>query len=128
MLDITDKKYFSNQITDRFFLAMDGIIGNRKNGKVTAKAFGDVVGISSSNLIRIRQNPEENFVTIEAVGRLCNHYKISAAWLISGIGNRYSDDELFAAYQTLDKRLGDVETIVSDLQQALEILRKSTKK
>ncbi len=45
MLDITDKKYFTYHITQRFLFAMDRIIGSRSAGKVTAKAFGEVVGI-----------------------------------------------------------------------------------
>lgn len=94
MPDITDKKYFSFQITERFFFAMDRILGSRSAGKVTAQAFGNIVGITSNNLNRIRNNPGEHFVTIEAIGRLCNHYRISAYWLLTGQGDLYSNDEL----------------------------------
>lgn len=120
---ISDKKHFSTQITERFLFAMDRILGSRNTGKVTAKSFGEMVGIASSNLNRIRQNPDENFVTIEACGRLCHYYKISASWLIGGIGNLYHDDELFAAYQTLENRLGNVEDALAAMQLAMGTIK-----
>ncbi|MDB5200569.1 MAG: hypothetical protein JWO92_2532 [Chitinophagaceae bacterium] len=86
MPDIRDKKYFSLQITKRFLIAMDKTIGGSGDNKITAKSFGDVVGIASSNLSRIRTNPGENFVTIEACGRLCHKYNISPNWLLLGTG------------------------------------------
>ncbi|HQW84145.1 MAG TPA: hypothetical protein PK987_06790 [Ferruginibacter sp.] len=51
MLNVTDKKYFSWQITERFTFVMHRILGNRANGKVTLKSFGEIVGITSANLI-----------------------------------------------------------------------------
>lgn len=128
MADITDKKYFSYQITQRFLFAMDRILGSRGSGKVTAKAFGEIVGIDSSNLIRLRKNAGEQFVTVEAIGRLCHHYKISSFWLLTGQGDLYSNDELAAAYRTLDDRLREVESSLHSIELMLPELRKMVKK
>jgi len=128
MLDLTDKKYFSWKITERFLFIMDRILGNRANGKVTAKMFGDVVGIASSNLNRIRQNPTENFVTIEAVGRLCDNYKISPAWLILNIGNPYADEHLYNAYQALEVRLTKVEDVIKMIEETSSVTTKTKPK
>lgn len=124
MIDITDKKYYSTQITDRFFFAMDRIIGSRGAGKVTASAFGDTVGIKSSNLNRIRNSHGENFVTIEAIGRLCNHYRISAFWLLTGQGDLYSNDELAAAYRMLEARVTELERLQLATEKTIEIINK----
>lgn len=124
----SEKKYYSNQITQRFIFAMDRILGSRKSGKVTAKAFGDIVGISSSNLNRIRNNPGEQFVTIEAIGRICNHYRISAYWLLTGQGDLYSNDELAAAYRTLSERVNEVEKSLQEIEVLIPKLKGLMKK
>lgn len=128
MADITDKRYYSTLITERFFFAMDRILGSRSAGKVTAKAFGDIVGIDSSNLSRIRRTPGENFVTIEAIGRLCNHYRISAFWLLTGQGDLYSNDELAAAYRNLDARLQDAENSLHQIEVLIPKIKGLLKK
>jgi DNA-binding Xre family transcriptional regulator len=128
MLDITDKKYFSWKITERFLFIMDRILGNRANGKVTAKMFGEIVGIASSNLNRIRQNPTENFVTIEAIGRLCNHYKVSPAWIVLDIGNPYADEHIYNAYQALEKRMNELEDSVRQIEVSLNLKPMRAKK
>lgn len=128
MRGITDKKHFSSQITERFLFAMDRILGSRSAGKVTAKAFGEVVGIESSNLIRIRNNPTENFVTIEAIGRLCNHFRISAYWLLTGQGDLYSNDELATAFRNLDTRVNDVEKSLMQIELMIPKIKGLLKK
>ena len=124
----TDKKYYSSHITKRFLFAMDHITGSKTTGKVTAKLFGDIVGISSSNLNRIRNNPAEHAVTIEAIGRLCHHYKISPYWLITGQGDMYNNDELKTAYKTLESRFADLEKAFVDIEKSLSIIRKNKTK
>lgn len=126
--DITDKKYYSKEITERFLFAMDRILGSRGSGKVTAKNFGDIVGISSSNLNRIRNNPSEYFVTIEAIGRICNHYRISAFWLLTGEGDLFSNDELASAYRILTSRVEQVENRVSEIEIIMPSLKSYRKK
>ena len=103
MIDKTDKRYFSYQITKRFLNTADKIIGSRKDGKkITAKMFGDTIGIASSNLNRIRQNPTENFVTIEALGRLCHFYNISPDSILLF---RENDDSIMQVIISMEKGL-----------------------
>jgi hypothetical protein len=128
MLDITDKKFFSSEITQRFLFAMDRILGNRANGKVTAQAFGEIVGIKSSNILRLRDNIGENFVTVEAIGRICHHYKISPLWLITGGGNMYADEHLYNAYQALEIRMNELEDSVRQIEVSLNLKPKRAKK
>jgi hypothetical protein len=114
----TAKKYYSIQITKRFVQAMDKIIGTRdKTGKVTAKSFGEIVAMSSSNLNRLRSSSGENLVTVEAIGRLVGHFKVSPHWLISGAGDMISD----GAHATIEARL-------RSLEEAVTGLKKNTKK
>lgn len=128
MLDITDKKYFSYHITQRFLLAMDRVLANRSNGKVTAQAFGDVVGIKSSNLNRLRETTGENSVTVEACARLCDHYKISANWLITGEGEMMSIADIKATCEALDKRVTELEDIVDGIQLMVNQSKNSKKR
>ncbi len=123
-MDITDKKYFSYLITQRFLLAMDRILGNRQKGKVTATSFGEIVGMSGSNLIRLRTSAGENTVTLEAIARMCNQWKISPYWLITGNGEMFTNAELYAAYETLEVRLQDVETSINMIEKTIEIIHK----
>lgn len=118
-----DKRYYSSEITDRFFVAMDRILGSRTGGKITALAFGDSVGISSSNLGRIRNTPGQ-FVTVEAVGRLCHHYGISPAWLIMGLGDPDASAE---ANDKLDGRMKELEKTVTSLQKEIITIKKKVK-
>ncbi len=128
MLDITDKKYFSYNITQRFLFAMDRILGNRSMGKVTAQAFGDAVGMKASNIFRLRESTGENTVTVEAIGRLCNHYKISPYWLITGDGDMYSNSELMTAYKTLEGRMSNIEDAVKQIEVIVGITKSKAKK
>jgi len=112
MVDLSDKKYFSAEITERFFLAMDRIVGSRSSGKVTAKSFGDIVGISSSNLNRIRTSNGEYFVTVEALGRLCHHFSVSGEWLITGTGD-------MEASQDFESRLSEAEKTIEEIKPIL---------
>lgn len=128
MMDITDKKYFSTQITARFLFAMDRIIGSRSQGKVTAKSFGEIVGMDPANLNRLRKNPGSSFATVEAIGRLCNHYRVSAYWLLTGQGDLYSNDELAAAYNTLERRVSELENSMHQFELMLPKIKGLIKK
>jgi len=72
-----DPKYHTKQIGRRFLAAMGEILTDRSNGKVTMLSFGKVVGMESSNITRMQRAPDTNFVTLEAVGRLCEEYGYS---------------------------------------------------
>ncbi len=125
---MTGKKDHSIQITRRFLQAMDRIIGNRTDGKVTAKQFGDVVGINSSNISRLRNATRDNFVTVEAIGRICEHYHVSATWLITGKGEQYNNDELYAANKALESRVSEAEKAISILEKEIAAMRKTKNK
>ncbi len=120
MLDITDKKYHSYHITRRFLFAVDRIVGNRTNGKTSYKEVCEIIGMSSSNLQRLRESTGENCVTVEAIGRLCSHYKISSSYLILEIGNLYADLEIFSAYESLEKRMSKVEDAVKQIELSIK--------
>ena len=124
-MDTTDKRYFSYHITQRFLMAMDRILGERQGGKVTAKSFGDIVGISSSNINRLRSSAGENTVTLEAVARICDRWKISPYWLMTGHGEMYTNAELYAAYETLEARLKDVEVAVKSIEETVDFIFKN---
>jgi DNA-binding Xre family transcriptional regulator len=126
-MELTDKKYFTRTITDRFLFAIDRIVGNRGAGKVTYQKLGDVIGINSSNITRIRSNPDANAVTVEAIGRLCHNYKVSPYWLITGNGEMYSNDELINAYNNLEGRVDQLEKAVHLVEKALSKVNKSKK-
>jgi DNA-binding Xre family transcriptional regulator len=123
MLDKTDKKYHSYHITQRFLFAVDRIVGNRSNGKITYKEISSVIGMTSSNLIRLRESTGENCVTVEAIGRLCDTYKISASWLILDVGNMYADIEIMAAYNTLEKRVSITEYSIKQIEVSIGIVK-----
>lgn len=123
-MDITDSKYFSLQITERFLMAMGRIMGNRQNGKITAEMFAGRVGMSASNINRMRKNPGQFFVTVEALGRLVEEYKISSYWLLTGYGDVYSNDELLSAYKSLEARVSEVEKAVNDVEKSIELMKK----
>lgn len=112
MPDISDKKYYSKQITKRFLIAMDKITGTREGVKVTASAFGEVVGISSSNLTRLRTSNGDHAVTVEAIGRLCHHYKISPVWLITGQEDE-GDRTIEVRLQSLEKAIKRIDKDMS---------------
>lgn len=123
MPDTTEKKYYSYHITQRFLMAMDRILGNRQNGKLTANAFGETVGMSASNINRLRNSAGENTVTLEAIARLCEVYKISPYWLLTGKGEMYTNAELFAAYESLEERVGDIEDAMVGIETTLKTIK-----
>lgn len=120
-MSITDKKYFSYQITQRFIKAMDKIIGTGNHGeKVTARSFGEVVGISSSNLNRLRSSTGENVVTVEAIGRLCDNYKISPFWLILNVGEMENDGSI----KLIERRIKRLEAAIKKIQDNMNTSQK----
>lgn len=116
-MDLTDSKLFKREISQRFLFAMDRIVGGYKDKlKITAQRFGQLVGMTGSNLKRVRENPDDNFVTLEAAGRLCHHFKVSPAWLILNMGEMYANTELYFAFESLAGRLNELEDTVKGIQ------------
>lgn len=119
-----DKKQFSKKITGRFLEAVDTIISNRKNGRITLNIIGDIIGMSASNIARLRTS-ENNIVTVEAIGRLCKHYNISPAWIILGKG-----EMMQGIPSTTDQRLSNIEKEVKMLNRKIndsQVTKKVTK-
>lgn len=116
----------SREITERWLFAIDRIMGNRSNGKVTQQRLGDELGISSSNINRLRNDQERN-VTLEACARICSIYKISPYWLLLGEGELYSNSELFSAYEALEKRLSEAEKSLVSIEREQEKIKKKLK-
>jgi transcriptional regulator with XRE-family HTH domain len=84
----------------------------------------EAIGMTSSNLNRLRESTGENCPTVESIGRLCDVYKISASWLILEVGNLYADIEIMAAYQSLEKRVSATEDDVKRIEVSLGLKAK----
>lgn len=106
---------FGYQITQRWLFAVDRILGNRSDGKITQQKLGDIVGINSSNINRLRQDPDRR-VSIDACARLCDYYKVSAAWLLLEVGEMFGNTELLSAYNILEKRVTGLELSVTSIE------------
>lgn len=119
----SNKKYHSYQITRRFLAAMDKILCNRQNGKVTASSFGETVGMTASNISRLRVSQGENAVTLEAIGRMCEEYNISPYWLLTGKGEMFSNAEMRAAAESIGSHVKDIEKALAEMSSALKILK-----
>ncbi len=113
--------------TQRFLKAIDKIMGNRSEGKITQQRLGEALGINSSNINRLRIDPSRR-VTLEACCRLCDLYKVSAHWLLVGGGEMFGNDELVTAHNLLEKRVGTLENDFSILEKRVEIIEGKGKK
>jgi DNA-binding Xre family transcriptional regulator len=112
MLDKSDKKYYSYHITQRFLKVVDSIVGNRSNGKITYKELCKSIGMTSSNLNRLRDSTTgDNCVTVEAIGRLCEFYKVSPATLILDISS-----DISGTYEALEKRVSVTESRIDKIE------------
>jgi len=120
MVETEDKKHFSRQITKRFLIARNQIVGPKSAGKVTAKDFGDVIGIEASNLHRIIKNPEKNFVTVEAIGRMIHHYGVSGEWLLSGKGEPDKVNNFEGRLLELEKTASELKPMIPKIKGLLK--------
>lgn len=118
---------FARQTTDRFLMAVDTIMGNRSKGKVTQKQIGDLTGVNSTNISRLRSDPTRA-VSLDAVCRLSYFYKVSTFWLLLGEGQMWSNDELLTAYRTIENRMNQLEKTFFEMEQAFKVIRSNTKK
>lgn len=83
---------YSRAVTKRFLIAFDRIRADRTTGKITQAALGEILGISSTNINRLRTSEQHN-VTLEACCKICDLYKVSPAWLLMGIEENDNDFE-----------------------------------
>lgn len=109
------------EITNRFLLAMDEIVGSTRFNKITARDFGSEIGITSSNLTRLRSS-KTNRVSLEAIGKLCEIYKVSPDWLITGVGTPWKINN-----PSLEKRMDGFEKTITDLKDRYEALNLEAK-
>jgi transcriptional regulator with XRE-family HTH domain len=130
MMNTADIEYLdrdlAREVAERFLMAVDTIMGNRKAGKVSQKDIGDVTGMNNTNISRLRNDPSRG-VSINAVCRLCAFYKVSTFWILLGEGQMWSNDELLTAYRTLENRMSGLEKMFTEMEQAFSIIRKSIK-
>ena len=126
--DISDKKYHSLHITIRFIHAMDKILEDRTKTKVTAREFGDIVGIKSSNIKRLRDTTGENTVTVEALGRICEYYNVSPNWLLTGKGEMMNVEDIRETCSFLDKRVTEIEDKVAVIELMINQSNKAKKR
>ena len=118
----SNNKYYSYQITRRFLEAMDTILGNRQNGKVTLTSFGKIVGMTASNLNRLRSGSGKYLVTVEAIGRICDIYGISSYWLITGRGEMNQNDHIISAKNSISAKLKEMSDAVESIEKAIKII------
>lgn len=83
-------KFHTKKITARFLQIMNEVTGTRSSGKIPVSEFGQIVGVSGSNLTRMYAG--SNFVTVESIAKMCMHFKVSETWLISGLGPKYNTE------------------------------------
>lgn len=124
MPKLSENKQYSIEISKRFFEAMDKILSSNEYGNLTAQLFGDSVGINSSNLNRIRNNPGEHFVTLEACALLCKVYGVSYAWLHGGIGTMKADEQTKADYSSVQNNLEQINKAAQEIQGTIKRLKK----
>lgn len=72
-------KPLSKKVTARFLMEMDRVVGRQ----LTAKAFAKTVGMTASNINRLRK-PGNTCVTVEAICLLVKKYKTDSNWLLTG--------------------------------------------
>jgi DNA-binding Xre family transcriptional regulator len=118
------------EITKRALSAIDSITADRTAGKITYQAIGDTIGISSSNINRMR-NLSGNFITVEACAKLCDNYKISPEWLLLNVGPMKSDT-LDNTDEGIADRVKNLESKYVQLEKSISALqtkpgKKSTK-
>ncbi|MDF2381362.1 hypothetical protein JMG10_07795 [Nostoc ellipsosporum NOK] len=109
-MNTENKKKHSIAITKRFLKAIDMIIAERENGRETTLSVADAVGMQQSNIARLRRASGEFSVTVEALGRICEAYKVNPTWLITGKGTVFSKDELLSAFELLEQRIAGLES------------------
>lgn len=122
-----DKKYYSQEITKRFLKAMDAIISDRENGKVTARDFGETVGMAGSNITRLRDADAGHSVTVEAIAKICLNYDISPSWLILGDGEMYDQTEKSGSKSSIALLEKAVIAVKRDLQKNGRLTKRVTK-
>jgi transcriptional regulator with XRE-family HTH domain len=114
---------YSKGVTDRFLSAIDKIVSDRSNGKVTQQRLGEALGINSSNINRLRTDRDRR-VSVEACCRLCALYNISAYWLLMGQGEMFANDEFTAASGALKRKIAELERTTSDVQKLVATIKR----
>ena len=116
---MTAKKTYTQQITLRFLEAIDHLATGKGMAKIS-----EAIGMTQSNISRLRKNTDTNAPTLEACARMCSEYKVSATWLLTGAGDMLADDQLQADYRSLHKKIAEMEKIADAIKgKAIKIKR-----
>lgn len=119
---------YSRLVTERFLKEMDRIIGRKDGVKVTQNMFADIVGITSSNLTRLRRS-QDNYVTLDALCKMIEHYGTSPVWLMTGeVPDKNVGDMAGKAYRELDQRLKKVEKQLNGVTKGPKLKPAAVKK
>jgi len=121
------KEDHAYQVTQRFLSAVDRILGDRTSGKTTQQKLGEIIGISSSNINRLRTDPDRK-VTLEACCRICDQYKISTSWLLLGTGDMNGNDQPPNEQKKLETKVSDLEKKMKAVSKTLETIQKNIKR
>lgn len=79
----------SQEISQRVFMAIDKLTNEGKLNGVSE--FASKYNINLRLLYFQKNEPERRIVRLSWLSYLVNDYKISAHWLITGVGNFYGD-------------------------------------
>jgi transcriptional regulator with XRE-family HTH domain len=111
-----EEKQYTRQVTERFLREMDRIVGYNKNGKITQYEFGEKVGITPNNLVRLRKGGN-HFVTIEACCRLCENYGTDRAWLLMGEepADKVHSNGLNDRLKNMEEKITRIDKKISDI-------------
>lgn len=120
---MADTKRYTIEVNQRFLEAMEAILAQKVNGIETALAFGKEIGITSSNLNRLRHSAGGNTVSLEAIGRLIRTFKVSALWLMTGKGDMFNNDITVLHQSDLDRKLKALKSMISDLNKTVDAMQ-----
>lgn len=118
----TDNKYYRKQATIRFLQAKEEVCKAE-----TAKNFAQVVGMGANNIDRLKVS-ESNFVTIDAICKLCLHYNYSYAWIMAGIGPTKNYNQQAGMIALADEGIAIIENAMKQVNQAITDYKKVTKR
>jgi hypothetical protein len=113
-----DEKELTKQVTTRFMLAMGEIIMLHKRTGGPARnmtAFAASIKAVPANISQYDDASNGRNVTVENCCELCRVYGINANWLLLGIGEKYTENNL--RFEKIESRLQAVELAISKFKR-----------
>lgn len=117
-------KVYTRQVTERFLEASDKIIADKQ---LKQHEYAASVDVTSSNLIRMRNNPDNN-VSLESICEMINQYGISPIWILTAAGGMFADSEKAVATNIISARIPAMEKAITEMQKAIKVIKKGIKK